>query len=105
MVQPQEQGLPVIGVRHPPGVRQLACDRLRASQHLGDLLRQLEAHDDEYTKRDAGPPIAVDDLRARIDAAIDRVDMLMNQIRRFAAEVLPRLQAHEVKTVPLAEAA
>ena len=71
----------MIVVRHPPGVRQLACDRLRASQHLGDLLRQLEAHDDEYTKRDAGPPIAVDDLRARIDAAIDRVDMLMNQIR------------------------
>jgi alkanesulfonate monooxygenase SsuD/methylene tetrahydromethanopterin reductase-like flavin-dependent oxidoreductase (luciferase family) len=32
-------------------------------------------------------------------------DMFMNQIRRFAAEVLPRLQAHEVRTVPLAEAA
>jgi alkanesulfonate monooxygenase SsuD/methylene tetrahydromethanopterin reductase-like flavin-dependent oxidoreductase (luciferase family) len=32
-------------------------------------------------------------------------DMFMNQIRRFAADVLPRLQAHEVKTVPLAEAA
>jgi alkanesulfonate monooxygenase SsuD/methylene tetrahydromethanopterin reductase-like flavin-dependent oxidoreductase (luciferase family) len=29
-------------------------------------------------------------------------DMFMNQIRRFAAEVLPRLQAHEVRTVPLA---
>jgi alkanesulfonate monooxygenase SsuD/methylene tetrahydromethanopterin reductase-like flavin-dependent oxidoreductase (luciferase family) len=32
-------------------------------------------------------------------------DMFMNQIRRFAAEVLPRLQAHEVRTVPSAEAA
>src|SRR5690349_12439703 len=32
-------------------------------------------------------------------------DMFMNQIRRFAAEVLPRLQAHEVKTVPLVEEA
>jgi len=32
-------------------------------------------------------------------------DMFMNQIHRFAAEVLPRLQAHEVRTVPLAEAA
>jgi hypothetical protein len=32
-------------------------------------------------------------------------DMFMHQIRRFAAEVLPRLQAHEVKAVPLAEAA
>ena len=32
-------------------------------------------------------------------------DMFMNQIRRFATEVLPRLQAHEVKRVPLAEAA
>ena len=32
-------------------------------------------------------------------------DMFMNQIRRFAAEVLPRLQAHEVRKVPLAEAA
>jgi hypothetical protein len=29
-------------------------------------------------------------------------DMFMNQIRRFAAEVLPRLQAHEVTAVPLA---
>ena len=62
MVQPQEQGLPVIVVRHPPGVRQLACDRLRANQHLGDLLRQMEAHDDEYTKRDV--PIRVDQIRA-----------------------------------------
>jgi hypothetical protein len=32
-------------------------------------------------------------------------DMFMNQIRRFAADVLPWLQAHEVRTVPLAEAA
>ena len=32
-------------------------------------------------------------------------DMFMNQIRRFAAGVLPRLQAHEVRKVPLAEAA
>jgi alkanesulfonate monooxygenase SsuD/methylene tetrahydromethanopterin reductase-like flavin-dependent oxidoreductase (luciferase family) len=32
-------------------------------------------------------------------------DMFMNQIRRFASEVLPHLQAREVKTVPLAEAA
>ena len=29
----------------------------------------------------------------------------MNQIERFAREVLPRLQAHEVKTVPAAEEA
>jgi hypothetical protein len=32
-------------------------------------------------------------------------DMFMNQIRCFAADVLPRLQAHEVRTVPLGEAA
>src|SRR4030095_6981963 len=32
-------------------------------------------------------------------------DMFMNQIRRFAAEVLPRLQAHKVESVPQAEAA
>ena len=32
-------------------------------------------------------------------------DMFMNQIRRFAAEVLPRLQAHKVETVPLVEEA
>ena len=30
-------------------------------------------------------------------------DMFMEQIRRFAAEVLPALQAHEVKRVPAAE--
>ena len=32
-------------------------------------------------------------------------DMFIHQIRRFAAEVLPILQAHEVKAVPQAEAA
>ena len=29
--------------------------------------------------------------------------MFMEQIRRFAREVLPTLQAHKVETVPLAE--
>jgi hypothetical protein len=29
--------------------------------------------------------------------------MFMNQIRRFAHEVLPALQAHEVRRVPLGE--
>ena len=29
-------------------------------------------------------------------------DMFMNQIRRFAAEVLPRLQNQEIRTVPFA---
>jgi len=29
-------------------------------------------------------------------------EMFMEQIRRFAAEVLPALQAHEVRTVPVA---
>src|ERR1051326_263360 len=32
-------------------------------------------------------------------------DLFMNQIERFAREVLPRLQAHEVKRVPAAEEA
>jgi hypothetical protein len=32
-------------------------------------------------------------------------DLFMAQIERFAREVLPRLQAHEVKRVPAAEAA
>jgi len=30
-------------------------------------------------------------------------EMFMEQIRRFAREVLPALQAHKVETVPLAE--
>ena len=30
-------------------------------------------------------------------------DMFMNQIERFAREVLPRLQKHDIKTVPAAE--
>jgi len=29
--------------------------------------------------------------------------MLMEQIRRFAVGVMPKLQAHQVKQVPLAE--
>ena len=32
-------------------------------------------------------------------------EMFMNQIRRFASEVLPRLQAHEVTRVPIVEGA
>jgi hypothetical protein len=28
-------------------------------------------------------------------------EMFLHQVRRFAAEVLPALHAHEVKTVPL----
>jgi alkanesulfonate monooxygenase SsuD/methylene tetrahydromethanopterin reductase-like flavin-dependent oxidoreductase (luciferase family) len=32
-------------------------------------------------------------------------EMFMHQIRRFASEVLPRLQAHEVRRVPAAESA
>jgi hypothetical protein len=30
-------------------------------------------------------------------------ELFLEQIRRFGREVLPALQAHEVKTVPLAE--
>jgi hypothetical protein len=30
-------------------------------------------------------------------------EMFMEQIRRFARDVLPKLQAHRVKRVPLAE--
>ncbi len=30
-------------------------------------------------------------------------EMFMNQIQRFAREVLPALQAHQVKTVPIAQ--
>jgi hypothetical protein len=32
-------------------------------------------------------------------------EMFMHQIRRFASEVLPRLQAHEVTRVPVVEGA
>jgi hypothetical protein len=30
-------------------------------------------------------------------------EMFLNQIRRFAAEVLPKLQAHQITRVPAAE--
>ena len=32
-------------------------------------------------------------------------EMFLNQIRRFGREVMPRLQAHEVTRVPIADAA
>src|SRR4029079_6011669 len=32
-------------------------------------------------------------------------DLFMNQIERFAREVLPRLQAHEIRSVPAADQA
>jgi hypothetical protein len=60
-----------------------------------------------------------DEVAARIIAAADSAgantvqvslnrgvlphDMFMDQIRRFAVEVLPGLQAHEVTRVPIAE--
>jgi len=76
---------------------------------MADLERQAETMPmgtaDEVAERIIA---AADSAGAnQVQLAINRGglphDLFMAQIERFAREVLPRLQAHEVKRVPAAE--
>jgi alkanesulfonate monooxygenase SsuD/methylene tetrahydromethanopterin reductase-like flavin-dependent oxidoreductase (luciferase family) len=60
---------------------------------------------DEVAQRiiDAAESAGANQVQLAINRGALPHDLFMNQIERFAREVLPRLQAHEVKTVPAAE--
>ncbi len=62
---------------------------------------------DEVAQRiiDAAESAGANQVQLAINRGALPQDLYMAQIERFAREVLPRLQAHEVKRVPAAEAA
>jgi hypothetical protein len=60
---------------------------------------------DEVAQRiiDAAESAGANQVQLAINRGCLPHDLYMAQIERFAREVLPRLQAHEVKRVPAAE--
>jgi hypothetical protein len=59
----------------------------------------------EVTERiiEAAESAGADNVQISLNRGVLPHEMFMAQIRRFAGEVLPALQAHRVKRVPLAE--
>ena len=52
---------------------------------------------------DAAETAGADNVQVSLNRGVLPHEMFMEQIRRFAREVLPKLQAHRVARVPLAE--
>jgi alkanesulfonate monooxygenase SsuD/methylene tetrahydromethanopterin reductase-like flavin-dependent oxidoreductase (luciferase family) len=93
-------------------------ENLRAAANLREDFRNMTMRDLERMAEDM-PLGTADEVAQRIIDAADSAgantvqlamnrgclphELFMNQIHRFAAEVLPRLQAHRIATVPLAE--
>ena len=63
------------------------------------------ARADEVRRRiiDAAESAGADTVQVSLNRGVLPHEMFMEQIRRFAREVLPALHAHEVERVPLAE--
>jgi len=95
-------------------------ENLRAAQNLRSEFRnltmaQLEEQAehmpmgtaDEVAERiiDAAESAGANQVQLAMNRGCLPHELFMNQIERFAREVLPRLQAHEVKRVPAAEEA
>jgi hypothetical protein len=59
----------------------------------------------EVTERiiEAANTAGADNVQISLNRGVLPHEMFMEQIRRFARDVLPILQAHKVETVPLAE--
>ncbi|MGE0260970.1 MAG: LLM class flavin-dependent oxidoreductase, partial [Alphaproteobacteria bacterium] len=78
---------------------------------MADLERQAEhmplGTADEVAERiiEAADSAGANQVQLALNRGCLPHELFMNQIERFAREVLPRLQAHEVKTVPAAEQA
>jgi alkanesulfonate monooxygenase SsuD/methylene tetrahydromethanopterin reductase-like flavin-dependent oxidoreductase (luciferase family) len=78
---------------------------------MADLERQAETmpmgNADEVVERiiDAAESAGANQVQIAMNRGALPHDLFMAQIERFAHEVLPRLQAHEVKRVPAAEEA
>jgi alkanesulfonate monooxygenase SsuD/methylene tetrahydromethanopterin reductase-like flavin-dependent oxidoreductase (luciferase family) len=77
---------------------------------MADVERQAEhmpwGTADEVAQRiiDAAQSAGANTVQVSLNRGVLPHEMFMEQIRRFAAEVLPALQAHKVARVPLAEA-
>ena len=71
------------------------------------LAKQVEAqpwgHADEVIERiiDSADHAGSNTVLVSLNRGVMPHDMFLNQVQRFAREVLPALQAHEVKAVPL----
>jgi hypothetical protein len=78
---------------------------------MADVERQAEqmpwGTPDEVTRRiiDAAESAGANTVQVSLNRGVLPQEMFMEQIRRFAAEVLPALQAHKVTRVPIAEEA
>ena len=78
---------------------------------MADLERQAEhmpmGTADEVAQRiiEAAESAGANQVQLALNRGCLPHELFMNQIERFAREVLPRLQAHEVKSVPAAEGA
>src|ERR1051326_4650904 len=93
-------------------------ENLRAAQNLRSEFRNLTMEQleeqaehmplgtaDEVAQRiiDAAESAGANQVQIAMNRGCLPHDLFMNQIERFAREVLPRLQAHEITTVPAAE--
>jgi alkanesulfonate monooxygenase SsuD/methylene tetrahydromethanopterin reductase-like flavin-dependent oxidoreductase (luciferase family) len=78
---------------------------------MADVERQAEqmpwGTPDEVTRRiiDTAESAGANTVQVSLNRGVLPHEMFMEQIRRFAAEVLPALQAHKVTRVPIAEEA
>jgi hypothetical protein len=76
---------------------------------MADVERQAEempwGRPDEVTERiiAAADSAGADNVQISLNRGVLPHEMFMEQIHRFAREVLPALQAHRVERVPLAE--
>ena len=78
---------------------------------MADVERQAEhmpwGTPDEVARRiiEAADSAGANTVQVSLNRGVLPHEMFLEQIRRFAAEVLPALQAHKVTRVPLAEPA
>jgi alkanesulfonate monooxygenase SsuD/methylene tetrahydromethanopterin reductase-like flavin-dependent oxidoreductase (luciferase family) len=78
---------------------------------MADVERQAEempwGRPDEVAERiiQAADSAGADNVQISLNRGVLPHEMFIEQIRRFASEVLPKLQAHRVERVPLAEEA
>jgi hypothetical protein len=94
--------------RSPARAAQFAREEFRGLT-MADLERQAEQMPwgtaAEVTERiiEAAESAGADNVQISLNRGVLPHAMFMEQIRRFARDVLPALQAHRVERVPLAE--
>ena len=100
----------VVGLRRDPAAGRGAADAMHRMGELNSLLPEadvvvLSCPLTPETEKliDAAESAGANQVQLALNRGALPHDLFMAQIERFAREVLPRLQAHEVKTVPAAE--